>query len=170
MTVNYKLDAMYDIRQHLWENLVSNQILDNLDYYSDNIGEEIVPIIPVQQLAEMNQFLSGKTHIVYDKVGISYEDNWAICCEQILFTIYSTDFGQIAEIRNLMMDLYRRMDESARDVNYDKGISNKFKFYSIFVADISATSPSEELAGFLSTDVILEVKYSRYVGQDGRFI
>ena len=130
--VNYKADAMYDIRKHFWDNLKSSGILDESEYYSDNIGEEVVPIIPVQQLAEMNQFLSGKPHIVYDKVGLSYEDNWVICCEQILFTIYSTDFSQIAEIRNLMMDLYRRMDESGRDVNFYDGISNTFKFYSIF--------------------------------------
>lgn len=170
MTVDYKLDPMFDIRKHLWSNLKSSGILDSSDYYSDNIDEEIIPIIPVQQLAEMNQFLSGKTHIVYDKVGLSYEDNWVICCEQILFTIYSTDFSETVAIRNLMMDLYRRMDESGRDMNYFMPPSNKFKFYSIFIADISATEPSEELAGFLSTDVILEVKYSRHVNTQGRFV
>lgn len=170
MTVNYKFDAMYDLRKHLWDNLKSSGIIDPTDYYSDNIGEELVPIIPVQQLPEMNQFLSGKTHIVYDKVGLSYEDNWIICCEQIMFTIYSTSFEEIAEIRNLMMDLYRRMDESGRDMNYQDNISDKFKFYSIYVADISPTAPSQELAGFLAAEVILEVKYSRHVGIDGRFI
>lgn len=170
MTVNYKLDAMFDIRKHLWDNLKNSNILDESDYYSDNIGENLIPIVPVQQLPEMNQFLSGKTHIVYDKVGLSYEDNWMICCEQILFKIYSTDFSEIVAIRNLMMDLYRRMDDSGRDINYSVPPSNKFKYYSIFVADISATEPSEEMAGFLSSDVILEVKYSRHVNSEGRFV
>jgi hypothetical protein len=118
----------------------------------------------------MNQFLSGKKHIVYDKIGLSYEENWAICCEQILFTIYSTDVSEINEIRNLMTDLFRRMDESARDTNAYSGISKKFKFFSIFVADISPTAPSEELAGFLSADVILEVKYARHIDSSGRFL
>lgn len=170
MTIDYKADAMFEIRKHLWGQLKEVGIIDQTDYYSDNIGEEIVPIIPVQQQPELNQFLSGKTHIVYDKVGISYEDNWAICCEQILFTIYSTDVSEVVQIRNLMMDLYRRMDESARDLNYTDEISDKFKFYSIYVADISPISPSDELAGFLSGEVVLEVKYSRHVGTDGRFI
>jgi len=170
MTADYKIDVMFDLRKHLWANLKSSGLMDGSDYYSDNIDEEIVPIIPVQQLAELNQFLSGKTHIVYDKVGLSYEDNWAICCEQILFTIYSTDFSEIVAIRNLMMDLYRRMDESGRDLNYFSPISHKFKFYSVFVADISATEPSKELSGFLSTDVVLEVKYSRYADINGRFV
>lgn len=170
MSVNYKQDVMYDIRSHLWNELKANGIFNVRDYYSDNIGEDIIPIIPVQQMPEMNQFLSGKKHIVYDKIGMSYEDNWVICCEQILFTIYSTDISEINEIRNLMTDLYRRMDESARDTNYYDGISQKFKFYSIFIADISPTSPSEELSGFLSTDIVLEVKYAKHVGTDGRFL
>jgi hypothetical protein len=167
---NYKLDMMIDLRKFLWSQLKSNDIFTSTDYYSDNIGQEIIPIIPVQQSPEMNQFLSGKKHIVYDKIGMSYEDNWAICCEQVLFTIYSTDVSEINEIRNLMTDLFRRMDESARDTNAYSEISKKFKFFSIFVADISPTAPSEELAGFLSADVVLEVKYARHVGTNGRFL
>lgn len=170
MTVDYKLDAAVELRKYLWDQLLTIGILDDRDYYSDNIGTEIVPIIPVQQAAELNQFLSGKTHLVYDKIGMSYEDNWAICCEQVLFTIYSTDVSQVNQIRNFMTDLFRRMDESARDINLWSGVSDKFKFYSIFISEISPTSPSEELKGFLSADVILEVKYARISDTDGRFI
>jgi hypothetical protein len=170
MTVDYKADAMLEVRKYLWESLATIGIFDEDNYYSDNIGTTIIPIIPVQQQPELDQFLSGKKHIVYDKIGMSYEDNWLICCEQILFTIYSTDVSEISEIRNFMTDLFRRMDESARDVNHWEGLSDKFKFHSIFIADISATTPSEELQGFLSTDVILEIKYSRITDAVGRFL
>ena len=170
MTANYKLDAMLELRKFLWNQLKTRNIFDDEDYWSDNLNENIIPIVPVQQTAEMNQFLSGKKHIVYDKIGMSYEDNWMICCEQILFTIYSTDFAEINEIRNYMTDQFRRMDESARDINYWSGLSDKFKFHSIFVADISPTAPSEELQGFFSTDVILEIKYSRILDGQGRFL
>lgn len=170
MTTKYVIDAMIELRKFLWNKIVEAQIFDENEYYSDNIGSAIVPIIPVQQSAEMNQFLSGKKHIVYDKIGLSYEENWLICCEQVLFTIYSTDVSEINEIRNFMIDQFRRMDESARDVNKFITISDKFKFHSIFVADISPTAPSEELQGFLSADVILEVKYSRITDLVGRFL
>ena len=170
MTANFKLDAMLELRKFLWNELKTRNIFDEDDYWSDNLNENIIPIVPVQQTAEMNQFLSGKKHIVYDKIGMSYEDNWMICCEQILFTIYSTDFSEINEIRNFMTDQFRRMDESARDVNYWSGLSNKFKFFSIFVADISPTAPSEELQGFFSAEVILEIKYSRILDGQGRFL
>ena len=169
MTANYKLDAMLELRKFLWNELKTRNIFDEEDYWSDNLNENIIPIVPVQQTAEMNQFLSGKKHIVYDKIGMSYEDNWLICCEQILFTIYSTDFSDINEIRNFMTDQFRRMDESARDINWWSGLSDKFKFHAIFVADISPTEPSEELQGFFSTDVILEIKYSRITDSVGRF-
>lgn len=169
MTVNYKLDAMFELRKFLWKRLVETEIFDQYDYYSDNIAENLIPIIPVQQLPEMNQFLSGKKHIVYDKIGLSYQDNWMICCEQVLFTIYGTDVSDIAEIRNFMTDEFRRMDESARDMNRWTDISDKFKFYSIFIADISPTGPSEELKGFYSADVVLEVTYSRITDLVGRF-
>jgi hypothetical protein len=117
----------------------------------------------------MNQFLSGKKHIVYDKVGMSYENNWMICCEQILLTLYSPDILDIVEIRNFLTDEFRRMDESARDVNKWAGLSDKFKFHSIQVADISSTAPSEEIQGFYAADVILEIKYSRVLDGKGRF-
>lgn len=170
MTVDYKADAMLEVRKYLWESLATIGIFDEDDYYSDNIGTAIVPIIPVQQQPELNQFLSGKKHIVYDKVGMSYEENWVICCEQILFTIYSTDVSEIAEIRNFMTDLFRRIDESARDINRWDNLSDNFKFHTIFISDISATTPSEELQGFLSADVILEIKYSRFSDINGRFL
>ena len=170
MTANYKLDAMLEVRKFLWDQLKSADLFDENDYYSDNIGQEIVPIIPVQQAAELNQFLSGKTHMVYDKIGLSFEDLWALTCEQVLFTIYSTDVSEINALRNFMFDQFRRMDESARDINKWSGLSNKFKFQSIFIADISPTTPSEELQGFFSADVILEIKYSRMADVNGRFI
>ena len=167
---DYKADVMIDLRKFLWSQLKSNNIFTDTDYYSDNIGQEIVPIIPVQQSPEMNQFLSGKKHIVYDKIGMSYEDNWMICCEQILLTLYSPDLLDIVEIRNFLTDEFRRMDESARDVNKWAGLSNKFKFHSIHIADISSTAPSEEIQGFFASDVILEIKYSRITNGAGRFL
>jgi len=71
MTANYKLDAILEIRKFLWSKLVAAEIFDENEYFSDSINDKIVPIIPVQQVSEMDQFLSGKKHIVYDKIGTS---------------------------------------------------------------------------------------------------
>lgn len=170
MVVNYKIDAMLELRKYLWNRLVATKIFDKDNYFSDNLNENIIPILPVQQQPEMNQFLSGKKHIIYDKIGVSYDTLWLICNEQILFTVYSTDVSEINEIRNFMIDEFRRMDESARDVNRSTGFnSEKFKFHSIYVADMSPTEPSEELQGFFSADIILEISYSRVTNTAGRY-
>jgi hypothetical protein len=168
MTVDYKIDAMFELRKFLWAQLKLTGIFDQDDYYSDNLGSEIIPIIPVQQLPEMDQFLNGKKHIIYDKIGMSYEENWLICCEKVLFTIYSTDISEIYEIRNLLTDLFRRMDESAKDVNRTK-TTNKLIFHNVMISETTPIEPSLELQGFLSTDVILEIKYSRVTDNQGRF-
>jgi hypothetical protein len=168
VTADYKIDAMFELRKFLWTQLKLTGLFDQDDYYSDNLGSEIIPIIPVQQLPEMDQFLNGKKHIVYDKIGMSYEENWLICCEKVLFTLYSSDITEIYEMRNLMVDLFRRMDESAKDVNASKG-TNKLIFHSIHIVETSPIDPSTEIQGFLSTDVILEVKYSRVTDGAGRF-
>ena len=168
MTTDYNIDAMYEIRRHLREELVLSKLVKSSDYYIENTGNEIIPIIPVQQSPELNQFLSGKTHIVYDKVGMTYEDNWLICCEKLLFTIYSTDVSEINAIRNLMLDVFRRMDDSARDLNASRN-TDKIIFHNTMVIETTPTEPSQELQGFLSTDVMLEVKYSRITDRLGRF-
>ena len=133
MPVNYKIDAMLELRKYLWNKLQAANIFDPDVYWSDNVGENLVPIFPVQQQPEMNQFLSGKKHIVYDKVGMAYDDIWLICTEQVLFTTYSTDFSEINEVRNFMIDQFRRMDDSAKDINLWANLSNKFKFHSIYI-------------------------------------
>ncbi len=165
----YKIDSMYEIRKHLWRELTESGVFDPDDYYSDNIGQEIIPIIPVQQQPELNQFLSGKKHIVYDKVGMTYEDIWLLSCEKLLFTIYATDVSDINEIRNLMYDVFRRMDDSAKDINRAK-TEDSLIFHNTMIVESSPTAPSEELQGFFSADVIIEVKYSRITGPGGRFI
>jgi hypothetical protein len=165
---DYKLDAMYEIRKHLWNELVDKNIFEPSEYYSDNIGQELIPILPVQQQPELNQFLSGKKHIVFDKIGSSYNNLWTICDEKIMFTIYAIDIDDITEIRNLIIDVFRRMDDSAKDMNLAMP-SSKFKYHNILILDISPTAPSMELQGFLSADIVIEVKYSRITDPAGRF-
>ena len=118
---NYELDASIEIRKYLWDQILTIGLLEADDYYSDNLGESIVPIIPVQQAPEMNQFLSGKTHIVYDKVGMSYEDNWMICCEQILFTIYKlvslSDFNSLFFVIPIICEMMDSKTPSVPSLN-----------------------------------------------------
>jgi hypothetical protein len=67
-----------------------------------------------------------------------------------------------------MIDVFRRMDDSARDLNLSRN-TDKLIFHNTMVVETTPTEPSMELQGFLATDVILEVKYSRTTDRLGRF-
>lgn len=168
--VNYGKDAVFELKNYLWHKLKEDNIFDETDYsgisFMELVGDQtVVPIIPVQQSPVISDNFSGLDHIVYDKIGISYEQNWIICCEQIMFTTYSTSYDRITEIRNYMIDLFRRMDESARDINNWSGKSAEFKFHTIHIADISPTAPSPEIQGYFAEELVIEIKYSRHVDQ-----
>lgn len=192
MPVNYQQDAMIELRKYLWNKLInttvtrtieapeegtlndstggsSTKIFNALEYYDTDTGEQYIPIIPVQQSSQFQTMFNNKKHIIYDKIGISYSDNWMICEEQILFTIYSSNYSDVTEIVNFMIDEFRRMDESARDMNRSGLILNNFKFYSTSVIDLTPTEPSTELAGVLAADLVLDIKYSRVTDNNGRF-
>jgi hypothetical protein len=166
---DYKIDAANYVRGFLWDQFTTSNIFDEEEYYSDSLGELIIPIIPVQQVPDLNQFLNGKKHIVYDKTGMTWDDTWLICNEKMQFTIYAIDIADINEMRNFIIDLFRRSDESARDINNFMPNNSKIRFHTIYMSDISPVAPSEELQGFLSADVIIEVKYSREVNSAGRY-
>ena len=177
---NYSLNAAGAVRDFLWSKLSTTdsnvksgqKMFEPSDYQIDLLsGTEftMIPIIPSQQDALLDGALADRNHIIYDYVVDGYEDNRMICRDSMMFTIYSKSYAEIAEVQNLMLDLFRRMDDSARDLNKFK-TESKLKFHSIHVVEISPISPSEELQGFLSADIILEVKYARITGPDGRFL
>ena len=62
MTVNYKLDAMLELRKYLWAKLKTAGIFDEDAYWSDNIGENIIPILPVQQYRNESIFEREETY------------------------------------------------------------------------------------------------------------
>ena len=172
--VNFKDDAIFDVRAKLWDELVSTGIFLEEDYYSDNLQETIIPIFPVQQQPEMDQFLNGKKHIVYDKISTKIDVDWFITRDQILFTLYSTQYDEVIEMLNLIIDLFRRFDDSADETNShgaaSHGLGGPHKFHSISVVDINPISPSEELQGYFEGQIVIEAMYSRKISPIGRYI
>lgn len=192
MPVNYAQDAMIELKKYLWNKLTTTTVTREIvspqegtfndltggsstkifttEAYNDiNNNMQYIPIIPVQQSSDFKTAFPQKKHIVYDKIGITYEDNWMICNEMILFTIYSIYYSDVTEIVNFMIDEFRRMDQSAKDINRSGLILSNFKFHSISVVDLTPTEPSTELAGALAADLVLQIKYSRITDGDGRF-
>lgn len=178
---NYSLNAAGAVRDFLWEKLTTTdsnvksgqKMFDPADYQIDLLsGTEftMVPILPSQQDALLDGALADKNHIIYDYVADGYEDNWMICRDSMMFTIYSKSYAEIAEIQNLMLDLFRRMDESAEDINNYIGTSSPFIFFSVSLIDLLSPEPEREKVGWQAGQVVIRYKYGRQIsGTTGRF-
>lgn len=169
MAVDYTITAFGKIRSFLWDNLKSSGVLNSNDYIADGFIQPLVPIIPIQQVPEFNNLIGNKPYIIYD-YDINYVDEmWWICEEKVVFSIVSTDFDKIVQITQFMVDLFRRMDESAGDLNDVEPSTTKFKFFTIMLSGASSPSPSDEEGGRLMGEVQITYKYSRFLDENGRF-
>ena len=169
MTVDYNDTAFGKIRSYTWAKLTEAGILSEYDYIADGFIEPLLPIIPVQQVPEFNNLVGDKPYIIYDYDLVSYSDDWFVCQETISFTIVSSNFSKIIQISQLLIDLYRRMDESARDLNIWQGANTNFKFFTFTLKDASSPTPFEEEGGRQMSQINITYKYSRILDASGRF-
>lgn len=170
MTVNYNDTAQGRIRTFLWDELKANNILDENDYIADGFDIPLIPIIPVQQIPEFNNLIGDKPYLVYTFDNVSYSDTmWWVCHERLAFSIISADYGKIIQIMQFMTDLFRRLDESATDINNAQADS-KFKFFMFAVVSMTSPEPFEQEGGRQMAMIELDFKYSRELDSKGRFL
>ena len=117
MTVDYSHVAAYDVRKVLWEELQNSGLIDVNNYYADGFADPLIPIIPTQQVPEFNNLLPGVTYLTYDILVKHHPVQWWMSEETMTFEIVSRDSGEIQTIINFMIDLFRRYDQTAKDVN-----------------------------------------------------
>jgi hypothetical protein len=165
--MSYSDTPASDIRKWLWSELQSNSILSASSYNIPGMGS-VVPIVPLRQEIELVDKLAGKPFITYDFVTEYVEPGiWYINCEQILYTVYCEDFATSTKIKNLMIDLFRRQDDSARDLN--NASTSNLAYLNISIVENRWTSPERGDTGRNRFDMIIEVKYVRQLNSAGRY-
>ena len=110
MTI-YDKQASADIRRYIWDAIQQEEILNELDYYVENMPLPLVPIIPTQQVPEFNNLLPGKTYMIYDFEVKVVPVQWWMTEEAFTLTVISQNYEVINQITNLVHDLFRRYDE-----------------------------------------------------------
>lgn len=163
----YTESPAVDIRKWLWNELQAAGIMDSADYNIQGMGL-IVPILPVQQQREMVDKLGGLPFITYDYVTSYVESGlWYVNVEQLLFTVYCEDFATSMAIKNLMIDLFRRQDDSARDLNNFS--TSSLAYLNLSIQENRWTRPERSDSDRNSFDMIIEVKYVRNLDDTGRY-
>lgn len=167
---DYSKVASYDVRKVLWEELQANNMIDPTNYYADGFIEPLLPIIPAQQVPEFNNLLPGKTYLVYDVFQKNYGVQWWMSEESITFEIISTSSNEIQTIINFMIDLFRRYDLSARDINLQLITDSPFNFHFFRLQSADPVQSFQNEGGFMSGVLTIDYAYTRETNSDtGRF-
>lgn len=166
---DYTKNARTVINSFLWDELNSAGILLAENYRPDGFAKGIVPIVPLQEVPEFNNLMPNQPYITYDYEVEGYGDQWWICEEVMLYTIISTNVSKISEITEFMIDLFRRLDDSGKDVQLSNTLDDKIKFYSVGLNSATSPAPFEQEGGRMAGSIEIKYKYARILDGGGRF-
>jgi hypothetical protein len=171
MTPDYTKVASYDIRKVLWQELQNAKLFNEQDYYADGFFSPLVPIIPTQQVPEFNNLLPGKPYLTYDILQRHGGVQWWMQEEMMSFGVTSTDENQIQTVINFMIDLFRRYDQSAKEINLELVSDSPFTFHFFHLESADPVQPFKNEGGFMTGLISIVYSYSREAdGQTGRYL
>jgi len=156
----HDLNGVHVLNKYIWDELKKANLLRDSDYNG------LVPIIPTQQVPVFNDMAAGKPFIVYTYLVASYDvDLWANV-EQVTYRIYSDDERKLRQISNFLIDLCRRFDWSAADVNnwIDgfptlDGDEKKFEFKYVQVVGSTSPEPFAQEGGRQNASVTVRMAF-----------
>jgi hypothetical protein len=171
MTADYTHVAAYDIRSFIWNQLQNAGILTAGNYTATGFTQPLVPIIPAQQVPEFNNLLPGKTYIIYDVAIKRGNVQWWVSQETMTFEITSRATSEIQTIINFLIDLFRRYDKSAIDVNFSLDPNSPFSFLWLNVESADPIQAFQNEGGFMTGMLTIHYAYTREVdGTTGKFL
>lgn len=170
MTTDYTHVACYDVRDVLWKELQNAGILNINDYMADGFLEPLIPIVPSQQIPEFNNLLPGKTYLTYNVIQKNYGVQWWMSQESMIFEIVSRKPNEIQTITNFMIDLFRRYDLAAKDINLQLNSNSPYDFFYFKIETADPIQPFTDEGGYMSGDITIHYSYTRNVDLNtGRF-
>jgi hypothetical protein len=158
---DYSYVASYDVRKVLWEELQNAGIFDINDYYADGFADPLIPIIPAQQVPEFNNLLPGQKYLTYDVMAKFHPVQWWMSEETMTFEVVSRDAEETQTIMNFMIDLFRRYDQSARDINLQLVEGSPFTFHFFRIESADPIQAFQNEGGFTNSPFVIDYSYSR---------
>ena len=168
MTTRYNRIPAFDVISYLWSELQAAEVLDATDYYVDDFEAELIPIVPVQDLPQLRNYLGDKTYLIYQVLSMPVKNgNWFIKQEQLIFTVFSPSFNKMVEVCTLAEDALNRLAETGHDIT--RSMNSEFTFHCFETEyDISGETDSE--GGRMTADITVTYEYTRDLAQTGRYL
>lgn len=150
------ISGIHIINKWLWT------YLKNTDMFSGDYGG-IVPIIPSEQTPELVGIPSGLPFIVYNyKTNTGFNDYWTYT-EVAALMIYDYQEPRMRDIRNFIMNITKRLDDTARDINaFNDFNANGIIFNYVKASAAASTAPDQE-GGRMGTMITLRYDYTRQI-------
>lgn len=163
----YDLNGVHVLNKFIWAKLVQDLQMSKADY------NNLVPIIPTQQEPVFNDMPSGRPFLVYTFIVNGYDpDLWANV-EQVTYRIYSDDERRLRQVTNYIVDLCRRYEWSADELNdwlyNDAGLpvdsdDRKMEFKFVQVVGATGPEPARSEGGRQFSTVSVRMTYTTDTG------
>lgn len=119
---------------------VNNYILETIPtLFKYTTGNK--PIVPIQDVPEAKDFPGP--YITYSVRTTIDPNQWWVSTDDVIYMIWDRNLNNIQPIVNELIDIFRRMDESATDLNeYVDSINNDdFNYLSFQIVDTVFPNP-----------------------------
>ena len=143
------LAGAHVLNKFVWQKLKESEIMVPSNYGG------LIPIIPSQQVPVFNEFPTSTPYIVYTYTNMGYDSDFWADREQILYRVYSDNERQIRQITNFLIDLLKRYDWTAEEIND-------------WITQFASTDGDEKKFNFYWTQVVSSIGPEPYATEGGR--
>ncbi len=169
--------AVLDVVKWVGDELFTSGVFKKADYRNIEGISNFVPVVPIQQVPEANNIFGEKPYVVYDFMPVyKRDDQYFMMRDNLSFTVLSTNYTKVLQVQNLFVDMFRRLDLSAREINYrlnELGHHTYNQFLHFQIVDALPPDPARDEGGRYGATVIVEYEYTRPVKSgsynEGRF-
>ncbi len=163
MTNKYSKSAFNDVIDYIWAQLQNEGLFNAADYYIGEYNLPLVPIVPVQDQPTLANQLEELPYIVFDYYTFpnAAASEWWRRTDELHLNVFCTDLDKIVEIGNFLEDKFKKMDESAAELNAFVGPSSPFVFHCTRLLSFETYRPTNQEGGRTVGEAILTYEYVR---------
>ncbi len=167
---DYRTMGAHQINKYLWGKLKDFEYKPGVkafSAYGTGTGQKnLTPIIPTQQQPQFLDIVGGAPFLVYNYIVSSYASEWWLCREQCAYVIYDNDEERLRAIHGYMIDLLKRMDWTARDVNASPTTDVRFDFKYVQLTSASGPDEFNTEGGRTGAMVVINYEYTMDIKAD----
>jgi hypothetical protein len=166
--MKYDLAGAHVLNKFVWHEL-SKPVSEGGLEMSTSAYNGLIPIIPTQQVPAFTEMGTAKPFIVYTYTNAGYSENIWSHVEQMSYIVYSDSEQQLRQIGNFLVDLLRRYDLTAEEVNdFIPTIVNgsgdhdeqNFEFHYVTVMATLGPEPYRTEGGRQATSITVRYAYT----------